>query len=83
MDTSNNNLQQLFQQLGLEHDDDSINEFIDTHQLAEDTLLIEASFWNNAQKAFIQEALSEDAQWAEVVDLLNVMLRKKPTDGIK
>jgi hypothetical protein len=36
----------------------------------------QASFWTQAQASFLREAIEEDADWAELVDQLDVMLRK-------
>lgn len=66
----------LFSQLGLPADDLSIRNFIDTHRpLANDLALADAPFWNVAQAQFLRESLGADAEWAEVVDQLNVALR--------
>ena len=43
--------------------------------LADDVALADAPFWNAAQAAFLREELLEDADWAEVVDQLNLALR--------
>lgn len=69
-------LNALFQQLGLDASDKAIAEFITRHApLAEDLHLPDAPFWNEAQAAFLQEAIDEDADWAEVVDTLDALLR--------
>ncbi len=68
----------LFEQLGLPNDDVSIRRFVETHSpLAEDVYLADASFWTPAQAAFLREEILEDADWAEVVDRLNVPLRRR------
>lgn len=36
----------------------------------------QASFWTQAQASFLREAIEEDADWVELVDQLDVMLRK-------
>ncbi|MBA4502394.1 DUF2789 domain-containing protein [Marinobacterium marinum] len=72
MDTSTHTFSALFEQLGLASDTDSIQQFIRTHQLfSSEIQLHEASFWNEAQAAFLQDALGNDSDWAEVVDELN------------
>jgi hypothetical protein len=76
MDTTKTNLSHLFQQLGLSHGAEDIARFIATHSLDKHTLLANADFWTNAQKAFLNEALNEDAQWSEIIDQLDVMLRQ-------
>src|SRR3546814_11027280 len=72
----------LFEQLGLPNDDVSIRRFIETHSpLAEDVYLADASFWTPAQAAFLREEILEDADWAEVVDRLNIADRKSVEEG--
>ena len=65
----------LFAQLGQPNDEKSIAQFIDSHRpLAADVCLHEATFWTPAQAAFLREAIASDADWAEVVDELNLDL---------
>jgi len=73
---STQSLSNLFAQLGLADDELSIKRFISQHSLASGTHLYQASFWNPSQAQFIREAIYEDADWAEVIDQLDVMLRK-------
>ncbi len=75
MDTSQHNLKTLFQQLGLDASPKAIDSFIENHHLDDEVRLAEAPFWNNAQAAFIRESLQEDADWCEVIDTLDAMLR--------
>ena len=66
----------LFEQLGLEDSDDAIQMFIEQHKpLASEVALHEAAFWNASQADFLRQAIEEDADWAEVVDQLDAMLR--------
>lgn len=66
----------LFKQLGLANDAASIDAFIRTHApLPEGRPLSEAAFWSPSQAAFLREEILEDADWAEVVDQLNLLLR--------
>lgn len=68
---------ELFDQLGLGSSPSEIDEFIDAHRHPRDTTpLHRASFWTQAQASFLREAIEEDADWAELVDQLDVMLRK-------
>lgn len=68
----------LFEQLGLPNDNDSIKAFIESHApLPEDVPLAEASFWTPAQAAFLREEILDDADWAVVVDNLNLALRTR------
>lgn len=70
-------LSALFKQLGLPGDSESIDRFIATNSpLPGDVRLSEAPFWTPSQAKFLREELQEDADWAEVVDQLNLMLRE-------
>ncbi|WP_319381019.1 DUF2789 domain-containing protein [Thiomicrorhabdus sp.] len=76
MDTGEHSLNTLFQQLGLDHSDSAIEAFIERHRgIKPDIRLEQASFWNPSQSAFLHEALEEDADWAEIVDQLDTLLR--------
>lgn len=66
---------ELFAQLGLDPDVESIRAFIATHgPLPGDVRLEDAPFWTPAQARLLREALIVDADWAEVVDRLNLAL---------
>lgn len=79
MDKTNHYFSDLFAQLGLPNDDASIAEFITSHSpLEPDVLLADAPFWSPAQSAMLHAEIKKDADWAEVVDQLNVALRAKP-----
>lgn len=68
---------ELFAQLGLPSDEQEIRQFIVAHTpLAADLALPDAPFWTAAQATFLREELLEDADWAEVVDQLNLALRQ-------
>ena len=76
MNFSNPSLSDLFGQLGLEADAKSIDAFIDKHKgLAHHIHIEDAPFWSQAQASFIQCSLTEDAEWAELIDQLNNRLR--------
>lgn len=67
---------ELFAQLGLPSDVPSIATFIQSHSpLDPGTRLEDAPFWTPAQAALLREQIVEDADWAEVVDQLNLALR--------
>ena len=67
---------ELFAQLGLPSDPPSIAEFIATHAaLPGNVELADAPFWTPAQAAMLRNEIADDADWAEVVDQLNVALR--------
>lgn len=66
---------QLFAQLGLPSDLESIRGFIATHRpMAENVCLPEATFWTPSQAAFLREGIQDDADWAAVIDRLNAAL---------
>ena len=66
----------LFAQLGLPSDSVSIEAFLRAHSpLPDDVSLPDAPFWTAAQSALLREEILEDADWAEVVDRLNLSLR--------
>ncbi|HTH39774.1 MAG TPA: DUF2789 domain-containing protein [Rhodocyclaceae bacterium] len=76
MEYPQHSMNQLFAQLGLPADDTSIDMFIATHgPLANEVALSDGPFWSPAQAAFLQVEILEDADWAEVVDALNVRFR--------
>jgi len=76
MELHQHTMTELFQQLGLGSSDDEIKQFVIEHRQRRDTeLLHEASFWSSAQAAFLKQAIEEDADWSELVDQLDVMLR--------
>jgi len=76
MESPTHDLSALFKQLGLPADSASIDAFIARHAPLPATLaLAEAPFWTAAQAAFLREEIVEDADWAEVVDQFNLLLR--------
>ena len=67
---------ELFAQLGLPADEAAIRRFIATHSpLRSDIELADAPFWTDSQAAFLKEEKQGDADWAELVDQLNLALR--------
>ncbi|MFC6298921.1 DUF2789 family protein [Pseudomonas sp. CCM 7893] len=76
MESPVHSLPSLFKQLGLPDDAQSIEQFITAHSpLKPDLKLADAFFWSDSQRAFLQDEILEDADWAEVVDELNLLLR--------
>ncbi len=76
MDKPFHRFSELFAQLGLPAEEGGIREFLAKHTpLAADILLADAPFWTPAQASLLREEILEDADWAEVVDQLNVALR--------
>jgi hypothetical protein len=77
MESPTHNLPSLFKQLGLPDEPVDIEKFIATHSpLKPDLHLADAFFWTKSQSQFLRDEILDDADWAEVVDQLNVMLRK-------
>ncbi|POA44105.1 DUF2789 domain-containing protein [Pseudomonas sp. MPR-ANC1] len=77
MESPTHSLPSLFKQLGLENDPVSIEQFIATHSpLKPELHLADAFFWSKSQANFLRDEILDDADWAEVVDQLNVLLRK-------
>lgn len=75
MEAPVHSLPALFKQLGLPNDAVSISAFISSHSpLPADCALADAPFWSPAQAALLREEILEDADWAEVVDQLNLRL---------
>ncbi len=76
MQTNEHGVQQLFEQLGLATDEDSISEFIERHYIIEGVALHKAAFWSPAQSQFLRECFHEDSDWIMAIDQLNTALRK-------
>ncbi|MCL2916975.1 DUF2789 domain-containing protein [Shewanella litorisediminis] len=76
MDTTPVDLSHLFEQLGLESSDKAISQFIDKHTIGADLAIWQADFWTPAQAGFLRESLEVDANWSELIDLLDTRLRK-------
>lgn len=76
MESPVHNLNGLFAQLGLPNSDQYIADFIEQHKpVARHIKLSEFEFFNPSQQAFLRESLAQDADWAEVIDALDSMLR--------
>ncbi|AZF45426.1 DUF2789 domain-containing protein [Pseudomonas sp. R2-7-07] len=76
MESPVHSLSSLFKQLGLADAPVSIEQFVAVHSpLKPELKLADAFFWTDSQRAFLREEILEDADWAVVVDELNVMLR--------
>ncbi|MGB5444503.1 MAG: DUF2789 domain-containing protein [Psychromonas sp.] len=76
MEMQNHPLSALFDQLGLDSSESEIVRFINKNApLTGDAKLHEADFWTTAQSEFLRQAKEEDADWAEIVDQLDAMLR--------
>ena len=83
MDSSHHPMQELFAQLGLPDDDTSIQAFIAQHRpLPMQIRIYDAPFWSASQSSLIREKLTEDGDWAVLIDTLNVQLRDHPAAGV-
>lgn len=69
-------MNELFTQLGLESDDQSIDRFIRANQLPDGVRISDAPFWTDAQRQFIAEQFIADAAWILVIDQLNEQLHE-------
>ena len=79
MELPNHALKDLFDQLGLPSSSAEIERFIDTHRPLPDGMrLADAPFWTPAQAQFLNEEFHDDADWAPLVDQLNVALHAQP-----
>lgn len=77
MDKPFESLKDLFKQLGLPDDCREIELFIQSHSPLDESILLEdAACWLPDQREFLREELIKDADWAEVIDLLNSQLRQ-------
>ncbi|MFC1748902.1 DUF2789 domain-containing protein [Pseudomonadota bacterium] len=76
METNTHYLDSLFSQLGLDNSPQAIEDFTSRNKpLSGEIELCEATFWSASQASFLKQAKDEDADWASIVDQLNVMLR--------
>ncbi|ALA88653.1 DUF2789 domain-containing protein [Stenotrophomonas maltophilia] len=80
MITTEPRMTNLFLQLGLDASAEAIARFIREHQLPTDVEVVEAPYWNDAQRQFLSESLQADAAWSTVVDELNESLHE---DAVK
>lgn len=75
MERPQRDMSSLFAQLGEASDEAAIARFIAIHgPLEGDVQLHEAAFWTAAQAGFLREATLDDAEWAVIVDALNLEL---------
>ena len=78
MESPVHSMSNLFAQLGQPNDEAAIARFIESHRpLAEGVRLHEATFWTESQAGFLRESVLADADWANVVDGLNVDLHAR------
>lgn len=65
---------ELFAQLGLANREQEIEQFIASHQLANDISLDKAPFLNDTQRAFVVESWQQDSEFSYAIDELNLRL---------
>ena len=76
MNTAPPEFSDLFAQLGLPGDEASMHTFIWAHPLPGDVPLDQGACWTPAQARLLHESLAQDADWAPMVDRLNVAMHK-------
>jgi Protein of unknown function (DUF2789) len=70
-------LSDLFKQLGLPADPKAIADFIERHQGAcGRCTLAQSPIWTESQKNFLQEAIAQDADWAQPAETLTSLLSR-------
>jgi Protein of unknown function (DUF2789) len=75
MHSNINTMSDLFKQLGLASDPTSIRNFIALHEGAcTDCTLPHAPIWTESQRAFLEQAVAEDSDWALPAEELAGML---------
>jgi hypothetical protein len=75
MDANVHTMSDLFAQLGLAAESAAIEDFVAAHSpLGNGIALYRAPFWTASQRSFLKEEIIEDADWAGVIDELNVRL---------
>ena len=76
MNSAHHRFTELFHQLGLPADIESIKGYLQRHSPLDASIKLEdAPFWTEAQASFLQDAILQDSDWAELVDQLNAALR--------
>lgn len=77
MDQGFHSINELFRQLGLPDSLSDVERFIAMHgPLPKGVSLADAPFWDRSQATFLREELAEDADWAEVIDMLDARMRR-------
>ena len=69
-------LELLFEQLGLDADQTSIDNFVASHQLPEGVMMHQADFWSPSQCEFLSSHWQKDDEWSIVIDNLNELLNR-------
>lgn len=75
--SAKHSMSELFAQLGLPNEESDIQAFVAQHgALPDGARLVDAPFWNESQARFLRQQMLEDADWAQVIDELNLMLHR-------
>ncbi len=74
VETIVHDLSNLFRQLGMAGDVQTIDAFLASHHLKPGTRLAEAAFWNASQAQFLARALKDDSDWSRAADELATRL---------
>ena len=78
MEQAIHDMSNLFAQLGKPNDEVAISSFIEAHSpLPGEMQVHEALFWSRSQAIFLREAISDDADWAEIAEHLNLQLHNR------
>lgn len=76
MEATYHSMVSLFDQLGLNSSEQAIEEFINKNRPLPGSMELHlADFWNASQASFLKQVIDEDADWVEIVDHLDAMLR--------
>lgn len=78
MDKAYHSFSDLFKQLGLHSDPQSIESFLKEHRPINASIaLFESAIWTSDQSQFLKEQLGKDVDWSEVIDQLGLALQAK------
>lgn len=76
MESPIHSLTSLFDQLGLGSSEEDIKKFISQNKpLPGGLKLHKATMWNASQASLLKQGKEQDADWVEIVDQLDAMLR--------
>ena len=76
MESPIHTINSLFAQLGLDASDEAIASFLAAQDpIPASVALYDGAMWNASQSTFLRESVEDDADWAEVVDQLDALLR--------
>lgn len=77
MENPIHSLRDLFRQLGLPDEPAAIEAFLTAHRPQPDDLLVaELPIWTPSQADFLRDEIEKDGDWAELIDVLSVLLSR-------